>query len=174
MIFIMVVTYNLQYILYREPNRLSRPDKPQAIQVFPAIEAVISLAPARGAEQAHPLVIPHGRGGYACGIGQPADGVVGFHPTSLSQPCSSVQHQRTIGGPNMLMWVLCSIADTVGEFVSNVRKRRIRLPRTPRLAQLPSKRPTAGIRRQLSVTAREGFSRTFDDGVDLRTNHSLA
>ncbi len=79
----MVVTYNLQYILYRESNRLSRPDEPQAVQVFPAIEAVIPLAPARGSEQAHPLVISHGRGGDACGMGQPADGVAGFHPTSV-------------------------------------------------------------------------------------------
>jgi hypothetical protein len=38
--------------------------------------------------------------------------------------------------------------DTVGEFVSGVRKTRIRPPSTPHLAQLPAKRPTAGIRQQ--------------------------
>src|SRR5262249_12583267 len=32
--------------------------------------------------------------------------------------------------------------------VSAVRKRRIRVPRTPHLAQLPANRPTAGIRQQ--------------------------
>src|SRR5690349_5483710 len=37
---------------------------------------------------------------------------------------------------------------TVGELVSDVRNRRIRLPRTPRLARLPTRRSPAGIRRQ--------------------------
>src|SRR5215471_13511081 len=38
--------------------------------------------------------------------------------------------------------------DTDGEFVSGPRRPRIRLPGTPYLPQLPTKRPTAGIRRQ--------------------------
>src|SRR5262249_37620427 len=44
--------------------------------------------------------------------------------------------------------VVCSDADTVGEFVSGVWKPRIRLASTPHLAQLPAKRPTARIRPQ--------------------------
>jgi hypothetical protein len=46
--------------------------------------------------------------------------------------------------------------DTVGEFVSGVQKPRIRLPSTPHLAQLPAKRPTAGIRQQYQKCGRAG------------------
>jgi hypothetical protein len=38
--------------------------------------------------------------------------------------------------------------DTVGEFVLDVWRPRIRLPGTPHLAHLPTKRPTAGICQQ--------------------------